>query len=148
MPKVTAARIALTALIALTLTGCSGAAEEPASEPRSFAQSTPTDTEDAAVAETPTPAASTGASSADDAGYLAEVDRRTRPGTILDQFSDTELIAMGHEGCEQIGAGVPLEDLRLVEGEQATEYGTWQDTSAVFNSALLNYCTELIEEVP
>ncbi|MEJ1087060.1 hypothetical protein WDU99_01870 [Microbacterium sp. Mu-80] len=84
----------------------------------------------------------------DDAGYLAEVEKRTPPQTVLDQFTDAELIALGHEGCKQIDAGVKFEDLRLVEGETPSAGGYYLDTSAVFNSALLNYCQQLMTIPP
>jgi len=83
----------------------------------------------------------------DDAGYLAEVEKRTWRVTVLDQFSDAELIDMGREGCKQISEGVKFEDLRLVEGEKY-DTGAWRDTSAIFNSALLNYCPQLMTIPP
>lgn len=131
---------------ALTTTG-----QDPAPV-ETTATSTPTPTDAAPAspsAETPAPEATDDYITAnDDAGYLAEVEKRTRPGTVLDQFSDAELISFGHEGCKQISEGVPLEDLRLVEGEQPNVAGSWPDTSAVFNSGLLHYCPQLIEDLP
>lgn len=130
---------ALTALLmTLVLAGC-GEDTTSDAEPRGFvstAQDTPADDE---VASEPDVAALTAA----DEAYLAEVADRTWRVTVLDQFSDAELIAMGHEGCKQIDEGVKFEDLRLVEGE-AEQTGAWRDTSAIFNSALLNYCPELM----
>lgn len=84
----------------------------------------------------------------DNAGYLAEVEKRTPPRTVLDQLTDTELIALGHEGCKQIDEGVKFEDLRLVDGEAPSAGGYYLDTSAVFNSALLNYCPQLMTIPP
>lgn len=138
MPKVTAAIAAL--LLVVVLAGCgeevtpAGSENDTATQRSQSIEETPEEPDAELTVE--------------DEGYLAEVADRTPPATVLDQFSDEELIALGHEGCAQIGDGTPIEDLRLVKGEEPNEWGYFLDTSAVFNSALLNYCPELIEEVP
>lgn len=112
---------------------------------------TPTATGPADASGEPTPEPGVTAdyiSENDDAGYLAEVERRTPPRTVLSQLPDSELIALGHEGCKQIDAGVKFEDLRLVDGEAPSAGGYYLDTSAVFNSALLNYCPQLMTIPP
>lgn len=132
---------------ALTTTG-----QEPAAV-ETTAASAPTPTETAsgepATEVSPEPEATADyITENDDAGYLAEVEKRTPPRTVLDQFTDAELIALGHEGCKQIDAGVKFEDLRLVDGEAPSAGGYYLDTSAVFNSALLNYCPQLMTIPP
>ncbi|MEJ6554021.1 hypothetical protein PQI51_03160 [Microbacterium esteraromaticum] len=137
---------------AYAITTTTQAAEGPALI-EATATSTPTPTAigptGASAEQTPEPEVTADyISESDDAGYLAEVERRTPPQTVLGQFTDAQLIALGHDGCKQIDAGVKFEDLRLVDGEAPSAGGYYLDTSAVFNSALLNYCPQLMTIPP
>lgn len=93
-----------------------------------------------------TPAADEPASEAD-AVFLAYVEEQTPTWTTtrLPDLSDEDLIAAGHEACEQIAAGVPSETLRLVEDEEASPMGDFVDSSAIFNGAITAYCPELVD---
>lgn len=90
-----------------------------------------------ATSTEPTPIPITGSG---DEAFLAEVQRRMIPGSILDQFTNADLIAMGHDACAQLEAGAKFEDVRAVEGEKPYENGAYYETSAIMNSAILAYC--------
>ena len=127
------AAIATTQIPAATPAPSVGASEISGANPT--AEATPL------VAETPT------APDDADAAFLAYVRAELAPETSIGDASDEALIAAGHTGCEQAAAGVPWEEIRLVEGEQPTWAGYYMDTSAILNGALYNYCPELIPDV-
>lgn len=135
MKKVTGA---LAVLLALTLTGCSGGAEEAADE-----RPAPVASESAAplVAETPT--AEPEESDAE-AKFIALVGESLPANTIIPDATDEQLIAAGMEACELIRAGTDPADIRLIDGEQPNGADIYADTSAIMNSALLTLCPELI----
>ena len=122
--------------------------------PETTTAATPTETADevgqtpgGTDGETPAPEATDVAEA--DAAFLAYVEQETPDftETVLPSMTDEELIAAGHEGCELMRVGTPLEEIRLVEGEQPTDAGYYLDTSAIFNGALYNYCPELIPDL-
>lgn len=131
---------ALTAVLLLTLTGCAETAGN-ASEER-VAPAAVESTEPLAAAE-PTAEPTEDA----DAAFLQYVVAELPPATSIADASDEQLIAAGHEACEQANAGVAWEEIRLVEGEQPTPNGDYLDSSAILNGALYNYCPELIPAV-
>lgn len=144
MPKITAAVAAL--LLVLALAGC-GDDDTTASDnaARGFAASEAT----GAPSDTPTPAP-TATLTAEDDGFLAYVRSGQEDlagwgvDSRLPMLTDAEVIAAGHDACEQIRSGVKYEDLRLVEGEEPFTNGGYYDSSTLFNGALLNYCTDLL----
>lgn len=143
MPKVTAATLAVTALILLGLTGCADTAENAADERRG-----------SETADSPSPEASPDelvakAPSVDDAEqrFLDYVRAELLPTSGIADASDAQLIDAGHEGCEQVKSGVPLEEIRLVEGEEPTAAGYYMDTSAIFSGAQMVFCPETIQNL-
>lgn len=135
------ARIAVTVLVALTLTGCAGTPDNGGDE-----RTAPTVTETAEpsaaplTAETPevdvTPNAET--------AYLAAVRDALPVNTSIPNASDGQLVEAGWEACEQIRSGTDPGDVRLVDGEQSNGADIYADSSAIMNAALLTLCPELI----
>jgi hypothetical protein len=149
-------RIAVIGALAVALIGGGTAyaltsGQTPAPSETVATSPTPTDSATPEPEPTPdaegTPTADPTPSVDDDDGYLAYVRAEMPPITQLDRYSDGDLIALGHEACKQISEKTPLENLRLVDGEEPTPQGYWLDTSAVFNGALLHYCPELMQKV-
>lgn len=138
MKKVTAA---LAVLLALTLTGCAGGADDAADErtaPSASESATPEESAAPLVAEEP-------ANEADspDAKFLNYVRGAVLPETQIGNATDQQLIDAGHEACRQLEAGTALEDVRVVEGETPhPSTGAYYDTSAILSGAILNYCPE------
>ncbi|WP_067198939.1 DUF732 domain-containing protein [Microbacterium sp. XT11] len=148
MPKVTAATVVLAALVSITLTGCASGTGNAADERTASAAAetdAPAETPEPLVAETPAPT-SDSASEAD-AAFLQYVRDELPPTTTIGNATDAQLIAAGHQACEQVLSGVAWEDIRLVEGEEPSSTGYYLDTSAILNGALYNYCPELIPDV-
>lgn len=144
MPKVTAALTAL--LLAVVLTGC-GDDQTPSAEPAPFAASaqseTPEDAAKDAAESTPEPVELT----PEDEAFLQYVEDEKPPASLLEEYSDAELVALGHDSCDVVRQGTPWEDIRMVEGEEPNTGGYYLDSSAVLNGALYNYCPELIPDV-
>ena len=144
------ASIAVAVLVALTLTGCAGTGggtSDGSTERVNTASeeaTTAPETSEPLVAETP---GATDAGSDADEGFLKYVHDELPPNTTIGDASDEQLIAAGHEACEQVESGVAWEDIRLVEGEEPTPTGYYMDTSAILNGALYNYCPDLIPAV-
>lgn len=109
---------------------------------QSRSQSVETENPEPLVAETSSPEASEA-----DTRFLEYVRSELLPTTQIADATDEQLIAAGHEGCEQVKAGVPLEDIRLVEGEAPTAAGYYMDTSAIFSGAQMAYCPETIQKM-
>lgn len=146
MPKVTAARIALTALIALALTGCSGAADEATSDPRSFAQSVPSETPEVAPEPSPSTEPLIAAPDAEmteaeaEAAYLVTVrERLSKIRTQIPNASDEQLLIAARDACERLEAGESGENMTLIEGEDLTN-GYYMDSGAIIISARLTMC--------
>ncbi|MFK4789855.1 DUF732 domain-containing protein [Microbacterium sp. ZW T5_56] len=134
--------------LVLALTACSGGTEPEANagtadatpitiaEPTTEA-STATETVPPLVAETPSAATA-------DADYLAFVRGDLVPNTGIRNATDEQLIAAGHDACDQIWAGAAAGDLRLVEGEEPQPSGYFADSGSIVTGALNFYCRELI----
>lgn len=139
MPKVTAATLAVTALIVLGLTGCAGTPESTGDERATPAASTtPTDSPEPLAAEGGT----LGTTDAD-TKFLAYVRGALLPETQIPNATDEQLIEAGHEACGQLESGVALEDVRVVDGETAhPSTGAYYDSSAIMGGAILSYCPE------
>ncbi|MFE2772300.1 DUF732 domain-containing protein [Microbacterium resistens] len=136
MPKRTsAASIAVAAVLLLTLAGCAGTPESPAAEP-----TTPATTESAAplTAEEPTPT-----DSAPDTEYLKLVRAGMQPDTVIPDASDDQLLDAGNTACDQMRAGTPVTDLRLIDGEQPNGLGTYVDSQNIGSSAMSSLCVDV-----
>ncbi|WP_417510556.1 DUF732 domain-containing protein [Microbacterium sp.] len=135
------ASIALAALIALTLTGCAGAADETPSAPQSTTQSTPSATPDSLVAETPA------AEEADDASAafvekFHEV-RATMPGdSQIPNATDEQLLAAADEACSRLDAGETSDTIVLIDGEEKNGAGYYSDSAAIMVAARDSICPE------
>lgn len=138
MPKITAARIALTALIVLSLTGCAGTVDAAPSEPQDATQAAPSETTTPLVAEKSSTATADAAEL--EAAYLVEVrDRLSKIHTQIPNATDEQLIATAYEACDRIAEGTSGEDMTLIEGETRTN-GYYMDTAAISTSAALTIC--------
>lgn len=138
MKRTTIAAVA--AVLLLALTGCAETAGNASDERVAPAAAESTEP---LAAETPTDVPVDEA----DAAFLQYVEDELPPTTSIADAADEQLIAAGHEACEQAEAGVAWEDIRLVEGEEPTPTGDYLDSSAILNGALYNYCPELIPAV-
>lgn len=96
MPKITAARIALTALIALTLTGCGGTTEPGADEPQEAVTETPA----APATVEPSEPASAGEEATEAEAWFLDY-----AGIKAIDLPDDDKIAAGYYACEQAAAG-------------------------------------------
>lgn len=125
MPKVTAARIALTALVLVSLTGCAGSAEEAPTEPRGFAQTAPSQTPEPLDAETPEPVASptpTTTWTMDEIRIIA--GWRNLPESARGDVTEEQVIAAAHSACDQLEAGVAPDAVDV-------ELGDWDEINSV-----------------
>ncbi|QNA93269.1 MULTISPECIES: DUF732 domain-containing protein [unclassified Microbacterium] len=133
-------RIALvSAVLLLSLTGCAGA---PGGS--SDAAPEPSQSDAPLAAETPTqaPSESSTASEADEK-FLAYVREELLAETQIPDATDEQLIAAGHEACEQLESGVAMEDVRVVEGEDPhPTTGVYYDSVAIRGAAQKTYCTD------
>ena len=135
MPKI----LALAAVLLLTLIGCAGSVEDAPSEPQGSSQSTPTESTAPLVAETPVAPTVDAA----DAAFLEYVRENVLPETQIPNATDEQLIAAGHDACEQLESGVALENVRVVDGETPhPSTSAYYDTSAIMGGAILSYCPE------
>lgn len=139
MPKVAAALTGLAVAVVL-LTGCAATASPSETPEVVEATETPDMSAQRLVAESPEPDAND-----PDAVFLTYVREELPPSSGITDATDESLIAAGHDACDQIRAGVALEDLRLVEGEQPDQGGYYLDTSAIFNGAITAYCPDAVE---
>ncbi len=81
-----------------------------------------------------------------DAAFVAWVRDDLPIKTGIPNATDEQLIAAGHEACEQLLAGVDSETIRLVEGEEPVG-GYYMDTSSILTGGQLFYCPETIETI-
>lgn len=144
MKTLTKAAAGIAAMVlAISLSGCGGGSSATTDERSTASQSQSTSTAEVDDGEN----VATDELSHADEKFLAYVRSETLPATVIADASDAELIAAGHEGCEQVKAGVPLEEIRLVDGEEPTAGGYYMDTSAIFSGAQLAYCPETIPDL-
>lgn len=135
MPKRTAA-IAAVAVLLFALTGCG---EDADATPAGFADT-------AASAEKPAPlVADVTEAPADsvEAQYLEHLRRALEGsgGNSIPDATDEQLIAAGHEACEQMAAGATYGDVRVVDDEPETEVG-FKDSNRIAATASIYFCTE------
>lgn len=142
MPKVSAAIAALTVVFALTLTGCAGAPDNTGHErtdPQASESADPGSTPEPLVAETPS-----GEGADADAKFLDYVRDSLPATTSIPNATDEQLIAAGHQACDDMRNGTAPQDVRVVEGEQPNDSGYYMDSSAIMNGSLLAFCPELL----
>lgn len=142
MPKVTGATVAVTGLLLIALTGCAGGVESAGDEstaPVVSESATPEETAAPLTAETIDP----GTSDADQI-FLEYVDASLQPDTQIADAADSSLIDAGHNACEQIHSGVPIEDVRVIDGETPNASGYYADSSSIRNAAQVAYCPETL----
>lgn len=135
MKKVTGA---LAVLLALTLTGCAGSAEDAGDE-----RTAPVSSESAAplVAETPT--AEPEESDAE-AKFIALVGESLPVNTIIPDATDEQLISAGMEACERLRAGETSDTITLIDGEQKNGADLYADSSAIITAARLTLCPDQV----
>lgn len=110
MPKVTAASVALTALLAIGLAGCAGTPDATSSATVEPAASTETSTTTPTPTLQPTATLSTG-----EAKLLAGWN--AFPEDVRGDITDDDVLAAGHAVCDQIADGVSPEDVRMEIGD-------------------------------
>ena len=134
------------AALVIALTACSGGGvdEQPNNEQAGVAnvEETTNTTPEPLVAETPATTESPDAGSpeeqfAERVKFYLDIDPASNqvPNATAEQ-----LIAAGHDACEQIASGTAYEDVRVVEGEQPQNGGYYLDTSAIMSGAIIAYC--------
>ncbi|MEW2459810.1 DUF732 domain-containing protein [Microbacterium sp. K41] len=137
------AALALAAL--LVLAGCS----ESVGNATSDTLRTASETAAPLAAESPTAApldAEDGTEGADaEAQFVTYVREHLRPDNVIPNATDADLIAAGHEGCNQIEARVPADDLTVIEGEERDGGGYYRDSSIVITGARMFLCPEFID---
>lgn len=82
-----------------------------------------------------------------DAKFLEIVRGELLPDTQIGNATDAQLIAAGHDACQQATDRVPWEDIRVVKDEKPATSGYYMDTSAILFGAQQIYCPETIEDV-
>lgn len=140
MPKVTAATLAVTALIVLGLTGCAGTRESAGDE-----RAAPQVSESAPplVAETPDASGEGDV----DAAFLEKFHeiRATMPGeSVIPNAADEQLLTAGKEACERLRAGEPSDTIVLIDGETKNGADYYSDSGAIITAARQTLCTDMI----
>lgn len=90
------------------------------------------------VAESPAPPVA-----ADDPEAMFLLEVRTRLARIQTQIpnvTDEQLLAAAYEACEILAPNQTGEDLSLIEGEERSPHGYYQDSSAIIVSARITIC--------
>lgn len=142
MPKVTAATLAVTALILIGLTGCADATGNAADEhtaPTGADSPAPSTTPDPLVAETPSAQQA-------DAAFLSFVRGRlaTFPSQIPDA-TDEQLLDAAAIACERLQDGESVEKMSVIEGEQPSEVGGYfYDSNAIIAGAQMHLCADTL----
>lgn len=132
MPKVTAATLAVTGLLLIALTGCSGGAHDAGDE-----RTSPVASESAAplVAETPE-------TDPNEEGFLKSFrDLQVTYPSIIPNATDEQLLAAGLEACERLAAGEESTDISLIEGEKRAETSQmYLDSISIVTAARTTLC--------
>lgn len=137
MPKITAARIALTALIVLTLTGCAGTVSSDASEPQDAAQAAPSETTAPLTAQKSSEQTDADA----EAAYLSTVrERLSRIVSQIPDATDEQLLAAGYDACDRLADGESSEGMSVIQDEQKSKHGYYSDSGHIITSATLTLC--------
>ncbi|WP_091232657.1 DUF732 domain-containing protein [Microbacterium sp. 3J1] len=133
--RITAAVAGLALLGALTLAGCSGATDTTSDGQQS------TETAAPLTAETAEPEPEGAVSP--DAQYLTDVRTALTNGreTTIPNATDEQLVQAGQDACEQLAAGTPEADVRVVDGEQLDEQmGDYRESMIIVAIASKHLC--------
>lgn len=135
MPKVTAATVAVTALLLISLTGCAGAVDDAGDEstgPAASETATPTESAGPLVAEKP---AETDEGDAETA-YLEFLRDHPREGTVIPNATDEQRLEAGYKICALLAQGEEGQDITVIEGEQRNpESGYYIDSFDMLSAA-------------
>lgn len=147
MPKVTAATIAVTALLLFALTGCSGAVDGASDEStdRVVTEESTAETPASSGTADPLVAEEPGAQDAQTA-YLDFVRGRlsTFP-TQIPNATDDQLLAAAKDACDRIRAGESVEGMSVIQDEQPSEIGGYFfDSNAIIAGAQMHLCTDTL----
>lgn len=137
MKKVTAA---LAVLLALTLSGCAGGADDVGNE-----RTSPATSESAAplVAEEPSPDASEAeATSEAESAFLAAFRGiQTTYASVIPDATDEQLLEAGYEACERLAAGEASTDISLIDGEERNAQSEmYLDSVSIVGAAVPHLC--------
>lgn len=117
-------------VVAVALTGCSGAAGgAPEAE-----ETTPPATSAPLTAESPAAAPS------GEAAYLEAVREALPADTVIPNATDEQLLAAGEQACEVIAEGEDTSTVSLIDGEQTNGLGYYDDSSKIIIAARANLC--------
>lgn len=142
------ASIAVAVLVALTLTGCAGTADDAgdaSAAPVTSESPAPEETTAPLVAETPSEASTDDA----EAVFIEKFHeiRATMPGdTFIPNATDEQLIAAGREGCERLDAGETSDTISLVDGETKNGADYYSDSGAILTAARQSLCPENLSD--
>lgn len=135
--------LAAALLLAVTLSACGDDAPSSSADStmQSRTESTEPGTVEPLVAETPS-----GDPVDVDAAFIEYVrsELALLPATGIANAEDDQLVAAGHEACEQLLAGADSESIRLIEGEQPAASGYYMDSGTIIDGARRFYCPETI----
>lgn len=135
MKKVTAA---LAVLLALTLSGCAGDAEDAGEEstaPVVSASATPEESAAPLVAETPAESAQEDVETA----YLEFLRDHPREGTVIPNATDAQRLEAGYKICALLAEGEEGQDITVIEGEQRNpDSGTYIDSYDMLSAAAVS----------
>ncbi|WP_193596066.1 hypothetical protein [Microbacterium sp. YJN-G] len=149
MKRSTIAAIATAAVLVIgggTAYALTSNGDEPAPVETVTSTTAPTDTttpeataeSEPIVAESPAPPV---AANDPEAAYLIEVHARlARIQTQIPNVTDEQLLAAAYEACEILAPNQTGEDLSLIEGEERSPHGYYQDSSAIIVSARITIC--------
>lgn len=125
-----------------TAIALAGQASDTAPETVAASEPAASETAPPLVAETAGPVTADEA----DAKYLEFVRGDLPINTSIPNATDEQLIAGGHEACEQLLAGVDSESIRLIEGEEPVN-GYYMDSASMITGGRYFYCPETIERI-
>lgn len=126
----TRAGVIAAVVVVFALTGCSGTV---GGEPDAV-ESTPPAASAPLTAESPATAPS------GEAAYLEAVREALPADTVIPNATDEQLLAVGADACEVLGAGGDTLTTSLIDGEPASAAGYYNDSSAIFTAASVALC--------
>lgn len=121
---------ALAAVLALTLTGCTGGAEDTGEE-----RSAPAMGESAAPLTADKPAESEADGETAEQSFLEYVRASLAENTSIPDATDDQLLAAGMEACDRMAAGELSDTISVVEGEAANGLGYFEDSGWIVSGA-------------
>lgn len=138
MPKVTAATVAVTALLLIALTGCADGADSVSDE-----STAPSASDSVTPDETAAPLVAGAPQEVDDAQVEAEFieavrDRLSKIQSQIPDATDEQLLSAARKACDVMN-DTNNEELSLIEGETKTN-GYYMDSDAIKIAARLTLC--------